>query len=300
MRKRIIADSILLFVTFVWGVTFVIVQDAIIIMPVFAFLSVRFLLAGALLFLPVLFISSQRKALFDRNIWRVGGMLGFWLFAGYALQTIGLLYTTPGKAGFITGLYVVMVPILSIFVLRSMPSKFAWLGVVAATVGLFLLAYNRSGGVNIGDVLEFFCAVSFTVQIVFVGKHTQRFASLPITAIQITIVGVLSLVAGLVTHVDLGTSLHALTNTTVINAVWINVLLATVLAYIAQMAFQKFTTATRTALVFSMEPVFAALSAYVLIRETMTPSALVGAALILAGMLVAEFGGGEHAVRDST
>ena len=297
MLKRIFADSVLLLVTFVWGATFVLVQDAVETIPVLSFLAIRFLLSGLLIFMIVFAIPSLRRALADVKLWRTGSVLGLWLFAGYVFQTVGLLYTSPGKAGFITGLNVVLVPIFSIFILHHLPTRFAWLGVTLAAVGLFLLTFGHAGGINLGDVLEFFCAISFAMQIVLVGKHTNQFAALPMTAVQITAVGLLSLIAGLITHVSFTTSLHSLSNWTVINALWICILFATVLAYFAQMAFQKFTTATRTALVFSMEPVFAALAAFVLIHEVMTVPALIGSALILAGMLVAEIGGQEKNTR---
>ena len=299
LLKRIFADGVLLMVTFVWGVTFVLVQDAIQSMPVFSFLAIRFLISGMLLFLPVLVIPSLRRTLANVKMWIVGGVLGFWLFVGYAFQTLGLLYTSPGKAGFITGLYVILVPVFSIFILRHMPTRFAWLGVALAAVGLFFLTFDHTGHLNLGDVFEFFCAISFALQIVYVGKHTQQFAALPMTAIQITLVGLLSLITGAATHVNFTSSLHALTNWTVINALWICILLATVLAYLAQMVFQKFTTATRTALVFSMEPVFAALSAFIMIHEIMTPLAMVGSGLILVGMVVAELGGQEKVLQQT-
>ncbi len=300
MIKRILADSVLLIVALVWGATFVLVQDAIRQIPVFSFLAIRFFVSGILLFIPVLIVPTLRKTLSDHQMWKAAGWMGFWLFAGYALQTIGLLYTSPGKAGFITGLNVVLVPVFSIFVLRHLPTRWAWIGVALATIGLFFLTFDHAGSFNIGDMMEFLCAISFAMQIVVVGKHANQFASLPMTAIQITLVGLLSIIAGLITRVNITQSFHSLTNVTVINALWICILLATLLAYLVQMVFQKFTTATRTALVFSMEPVFAALSAYILIHEVMTPLALVGSALILIGMLVAELGGQEKAIHQST
>lgn len=296
MGKRLGADLVLVFVTLIWGATFVLVQQAIEAIPVFSFLAIRFLASGLLLFIPVLFMPSLRRSVKTASIWKAGAIMGFWLFAGYALQTIGLLYTTPGKAGFITGLSVVLVPLFAILFLRQIPARLVWAGVGLATVGLFLLTFNHSGNINIGDVLEFFCAISFAMQIVMVGKYATKHAALPLTAIQITFVGLLSILAAIISHANFSVTMQSLLSPTVILALVVCSLLATVLAYFAQIAFQKFTTPTRTALIFSLEPVFAAVSAFVLIGEIMTYSAILGSVLILAGMVVAEFGGREKAL----
>lgn len=296
MGKRLGADLVLVFVTLIWGATFVLVQQAIEAIPVFSFLAIRFLASGLLLFIPVLFMPSLRRTVKTASIWKAGAIMGFWLFAGYALQTIGLLYTTPGKAGFITGLSVVLVPLFAILFLRQVPVRLVWAGVGLATVGLFLLTFNHSGNINIGDVLEFFCAISFAMQIVMVGKYATKHAALPLTAIQITFVGLLSILAAIISHANFSVTMQSLLSPTVILALVVCSLLATVLAYFAQIAFQKFTTPTRTALIFSLEPVFAAVSAFVLIGEIMTYSAILGSVLILAGMVVAEFGGREKAL----
>lgn len=296
MGKRLGADLVLVFVTLIWGATFVLVQQAIEAIPVFSFLAIRFLASGLLLFIPVLFMPSLRRTVKTASIWKAGAIMGFWLFAGYALQTIGLLYTTPGKAGFITGLSVVLVPLFAILFLRQIPARLVWAGVGLATVGLFLLTFNHSGNINIGDVLEFFCAISFAMQIVMVGKYATKHAALPLTAIQITFVGLLSILAAIISHANFSVTMQSLLSPTVILALVVCSLLATVLAYFAQIAFQKFTTPTRTALIFSLEPVFAAVSAFVLIGEIMTYSAILGSVLILAGMVVAEFGGREKAL----
>ncbi|MCY0875079.1 MAG: DMT family transporter [Firmicutes bacterium] len=294
MHKRYLADVALLAVTFVWGTTFVIVQDAIQVLPVFAFLALRFCIGGLILLTPVVSVPALRAQLRQRSLWLSGGFLGLWLFAGYALQTIGLLYTTPAKSGFITGLSVVLVPLFALLILKKRTSRAAWLGVAIATGGLFLLSQSKTGGINLGDVLTLLCAITFAVQIVYVGEYAPKYAALPLAAVQILTVGVLSILVTAFTRTPVGALQRELLTPTVLFALAITSLLATSVAYFAQMAFQKFTTPTRTALIFATEPVFAALASYLWTSDRLTMSAWVGCALILSGMLVAELGGAAH------
>lgn len=294
LHKRYLADVALLAVTFVWGTTFVIVQDAIQVLPVFAFLALRFCIGGLILLIPVVSVPALRAQLRQRSLWLSGGFLGLWLFAGYALQTIGLLYTTPAKSGFITGLSVVLVPLFALLILKKRTSRAAWLGVAIATGGLFLLSQSKTGGINLGDVLTLLCAITFAVQIVYVGEYAPKYAALPLAAVQILTVGVLSILVTAFTRTPVGALQRELLTPTVLFALAITSLLATSVAYFAQMAFQKFTTPTRTALIFATEPVFAALASYLWTSDRLTMSAWVGCALILSGMLVAELGGAAH------
>lgn len=295
MVKRYTADIILLLITFVWGATFVLVQDAIHLIPVFSFLAIRFTVAGLLMLFIALLYAPWRAA-FHRHLYIAGFIIGLWLFAGYAFQTLGLLYTSPATAGFITGLSVVLVPIFSIVLLKRKPPKVAWIGVSMAAIGLFLLAFGQSGTLNAGDLLELLCAVSFAMQIIAVGKYAPNYPALPLAAVEILTVGILSIFVLVFTHTPLAHPTTALLTPTVQWALWICILLATVIAYFAQTAFQKFTTPTRTALIFSMEPVFAAVATYLWTKQQLTKAELIGCGMILLGMLITELGGQDHTI----
>ncbi len=288
MKSRI-ADFTLLIVTFFWGSTFVIVQNAIRVFPVFDFLGVRFTVAGILMLVITISLPNVRKYLYSRSIWMAGFILAIWLFAGYAFQTVGLLYTSPAQSGFITGLSVVLVPIFGLILLRHRPSKGVLVGVLLATLGLFLLSYVRGQGLQFGDVLTFLCAIAFAIQIVFVGHYAKKYHPMPLAAIQIFFVGVLSLLTALLNHSapKLMTSLWL--QPAVISGLVITILFATIIAYFAQLIFQKYTSANHAALIFSAEPVFAALTAYFYAGDTLSLQSVVGCVLILAGMLIAEF-----------
>ena len=290
-NARVVADLSLLLVAFIWGLTFVMVQDAVRAYPVFAFLSARFLFA----FIGLLPILWWRRSYFRRAAgesrlsrqWLAGAIIGFFLFAGYGFQTWGLRFTTPAKAGFITGLSVVIVPILGVVFLRERPSRGMIAGVSLATAGLALLSLygaNLGGGVNPGDLLVLACAFSFGGHIFLTGRFAPRMNALTLTVMQIATVALLSAAASWLFEPRVpwppdGQPLFAAMFTGI---------LATALAFGIQTAAQRFTTATHTALIFAMEPVFAALSSYALIGERLGPPQLLGGALILAGMLAAE------------
>lgn len=290
MKRSIIADSALLFVTFIWGTTFVIVQNAIQSVPPLTYNAIRFTLAAAMLALIItLRYRDQWKALTFKNI-IAGSWIGIWLFAGYAFQTAGLLFTTSAKAGFITGLSVVLVPLLAVAMLKQRLSWTAWLGVASATAGLYLLSFSGTFSLNTGDVLVFFCAISFALQIILSGKYAPGISPLPLAFLQITAVAVLS-TAGAFLFEDFapGPVLFAkLAEPDVLWALLITAGPATTLAFWIQMVCQRHTSAARVALIFATEPVFAALTAVLVGGETLGGRAVAGCACILAGMLLAE------------
>ncbi|MEW9670814.1 DMT family transporter [Ammoniphilus sp. 3BR4] len=289
MKKSVLADLSLLVVAFVWGTTFVIVQNAISTLPPHAFNAIRFFLASGLLFvLLLLFFREQLQALSKRML-ASGIIIGVWLFGGYAFQTVGLLYTTSSKAGFITGLSIVLVPLFSLLLLKQRPKWPAVTGVLVATVGLYLLTLSDSLSLNKGDVLVFFCAICFALQIIFTGKYAPSYPAMALALIQIFTVSVLSAGASLLFE-NGQTFLNAevLFQNHVLWALFITAGPATALAFLAQTICQRFTTPTRVALIFAMEPVFAALAAFIWTEEVLGIKALSGCLLIFIGMILSE------------
>lgn len=289
MKRTIIADLGLLFVTFIWGTTFVLVQNAIDSLKPFSFNGIRFLAAAVILMLWLFLFEKKQLKLVDKKLIFSGIFIGFWLFSGYAAQTIGLQYTTSSKAGFITGLSVVLVPLFSLFLLKQSLNRNAVFGVIVATIGLFLLTLTDITGFNIGDVYVFICAISFAMHIIFTGKFTSQFPTLLLTVIQITTVSLLSIISSFFFE-DWKIIFH--TTILLSKQVWIALLItsvfATAIAFLVQTNFQKYTTTTRVALIFAMEPVFAAITGYFWAHDRLTYSALFGCVLISAGMIFAE------------
>jgi len=273
------ADALLLLVTLIWGSTFVLIKRSVAQFPVYAFLSLRFSLA--VLVLALLFRRRLRNL--NRSTAGAGLLIGLFLFSGYAFQTVGLRYTSASKAGFITGLSVVMVPILSAMLLRRRPEPLAILGVILATAGLALLTLGRDLTPARGDLIVFGCAVSFALHITAVSKYAPHTDALALTILQVGAVAILSTVASLLTErwpQPIPVSIYL--------AAAFTGVLATALAFAIQNSVQRFSTPTHTALIFAAEPVFAAVFGYLLADERLTRSGVVGCVLILLGMVVAE------------
>ncbi|WP_428908869.1 DMT family transporter [Niallia sp. Krafla_26] len=290
MRKTsLLADITLLFVALIWGTTFVVVQNAIAFLEPITFNAVRFSIATILLLSWLLIFQRNQLKTCSYKLIIAGILIGFWLFVGYATQTLGLLFTTSSKAGFITGLSVVLVPLLSFILFKYKPSKGAVLGILIATIGLYLLTMTDSVSLNVGDGLVFICAIGFALQIVYTGKYSSKFPTLLLTIVQIATVTILSIIgAFLFEDWQLALEPSIIFDNEVIVALFITSVFATALAFLAQTAVQKFTTSTRVALIFAMEPVFAAITGYIGANDRLSYSAIVGCVLIFAGMIFAE------------
>ncbi|WP_026581143.1 DMT family transporter [Bacillus sp. J33] len=288
-RSTIFADVSLLLVAFVWGSTFVLVQSAIAFLEPFSFNGVRFFLAALLLGGWLVLFEKKQLVQMNKKLLASGVIMGLFLFVGYAFQTAGLLYTTSSKAGFITGLSVVMVPVFSFMLLKVKPGMNAITGVSVATAGLYLLTMTDKVSLNIGDALVFVCAVGFALHIIFTGKYSSKYPALLLTVIQIATVAILSMVFALFTeNWQQAFQLEVLLKGNVLGALIVTSLFATAIAFFAQTTFQKYTTPTRVALIFAMEPVFAAATGFIWANERLSYSAVIGCLLIFAGMVFAE------------
>jgi len=277
--RQLWADLLLLLVTLIWGSTFVMVKDATASYPIFPFLTLRFGLAA----LALLLIGWRRLPSLGWKGVGAGVLIGLFLFSGYALQTFGLRYTSASKAGFITGLSVVIVPVLSTLLLRRRPTPGAFIGVCLATVGLALLTLDHDRSIAIGDLLVLGCALSFALHIVAVSAFAPRMDPLALTIIQVATV---TLASGTITLFtdrpwpQPGPSAWLAAGFTGV--------LATAVAFFAQTAMQRFTTPTHTALIFAGEPVFAALFGVLLAGDVITARGLAGGILIITGTVASE------------
>jgi drug/metabolite transporter (DMT)-like permease len=269
---------VLLAVTAVWGVTFVQVKDAVAIYPLFAFLTARFAIATATL-APV---AASRIRGLRREGTAAAALLGALLAAGYALQTAGLERTTVSSAGFVTGMYVVLTPVIAFAAFRLRVGRAAWVGVAVATAGLALLSGIRGGSLA-GDLLVLAGAAVYALQIVLMERYAPRFDPLGFTAVEM---GAAFVALGVVA-VALG-ELSLPRGWTVWSALLVTGIFASALAFLAQTWAQQRTSATRTALVFAAEPVFAALFGYTLAGDRLGPVGWAGCAVIMAGIVLAE------------
>ncbi|MGA2608609.1 MAG: DMT family transporter [Terriglobia bacterium] len=280
MSTRTKAEAFLVVVTAIWGCTFVVVKGALADASPLPFLAVRFMLAGLLL----LVILGRGQV--DRATILPGSILGLFLFAGYLFQTWGLIYTTPSKSAFLTGFSVILVPVIMMLSGFRMGSA-TLVGGVLGLFGIYLLvAPSGMAAVNRGDMLTLAGALSFAVHIVLVGHYTKKFSFLHLVPVQVLVVGLLSLGAlPFVPH----QTLH-LTGR-LVGAILVTAVLATGVAFSVQNWAQQYTPAAHTALIFALEPVFAALSSWLVIGEHFGGRVLLGSGLILAGMVISEIWG---------
>lgn len=268
----------LIAVTAVWGVTFVQVKDAVALYPLFAFLALRFAIASATLAVP----GTRRVRSLGRKGVGAGALLGLLLGAGYALQTAGLERTTVSSTGFVTGMYVVLTPLIALLLLRTAVGAAGWAGVALATVGLALLAGVQGGSVG-GNLLVLAGAAVYSIQIVLMERFAPRY-----DAVAFTFVEMVAACLGLLVVALARNELEVPHGWTVWGALLVTGVFASALAFLVQTWAQRRTSATRTALAFAMEPVFAAIFGVTLAGDRLGAAGWAGCALIMAGIVVAE------------
>jgi drug/metabolite transporter (DMT)-like permease len=268
----------LVLVTAVWGVTFVQVKDAVALYPLFAFLAVRFWIATLTLAVPGL----PRVRSLGRPGFVGGAFLGLLLAAGYTLQTAGLERTTVSSTGFITGMYVVLTPLIALVLVRSRIGLPVWGGVALSTIGLAMLSGIHAGSVT-GDLLVLAAAAVYSLQIVLMERYAPRYDAVAFTFVEMLAAGVaLGVVA-----VALG-DLHLPHGWTVWGALLVTGVFASALAFLVQTWAQRRTSATRTALAFTMEPAWTAFFGYTLAGDRLGLLGWGGCAVIMAGIVLAE------------
>jgi drug/metabolite transporter (DMT)-like permease len=299
VSTRLKADLSLAFCTAIWGATFLVVQDALRDASVLAFIALRFALGGALM--GMIFRADLRRL--NRAEVRAGVLIGLFLFLGYAFQTNGLRFTTPSKAGFINGTGVVLVPVLLAVFWRKTINAWVWAGAVATFVGLYLMSVpaGASGwsALNVGDVLVFIAAIIWALHIILVAKYSPRHSIGALSFLQVATTAVLAAVAMPVFHA-LGWETMRMEWTG--GLVWrllVTAVGCTALGFSVQVWAQRHTTPTHIAILFTLEPVFAALTSYIVLHERLGPRALSGGGLILAGILIAELLGPAQAAAES-
>lgn len=282
------ADLLLLIVAAIWGATFPLVKNATDLtaggVPTYWFLAARFTLA-TLILAPLLW---RRRARLKPATWAAGALLGLLLFLGYAFQTIGMGFTTSSKAGFITGLGVVLVPGIAFVWLKIRPKPLVLLGVGLALVGLGFLSLDGMSALSWGDFLVLLGAVAFALHMVGISRFGETHDTTLLATIQIATAALLSW------GMHLGTESRPTQVDwwggagNVIVAVLICGLLATALAFLLMNVLQPFTTPAHASLIYTTEPIWGAVFSFLLLGERLTMTGYLGALLIVGGMVVAE------------
>jgi drug/metabolite transporter (DMT)-like permease len=275
----------------------VVVKEALEHASVFAFMALRFLLAT----LVMAGIYARALPRFTRaEIW-AGAQIGFFMFTGYVFQTVGLRFTTPSKAAFITGFGIVLVPLFLALFWRRRINAWVWAGAIGALGGLYFLSVPPEGfaAMNRGDILVVGCAVMFTFHIIFVGFYSPGHSVAALSFVQVATTAVLSILSLPLLAATQWEPPRVTWNASFVAAVLITAVGATAIAFTVQVWAQKYTTPTHTAILFSLEPVFAALTSFLVLGEGLGGRALFGAVLIFAGILLAELKGPTQATPES-
>lgn len=289
MSLRFKSHCALLTCSFLWGVTFVVVKDAVADISVFAYLAARFVLGA----LPLIWIYREDLRKLTRDETWAGLQIGVFMFGGYAFQTAGIARTTPSKAAFITGVSVVLVPVFLGAIWRRRISAWAWGGAAASFVGLYYLTVPKEGlaDLNRGDLLVLACAVFYAFQIIYIARYSGKYSQGAMSCLQVGLTGALSAVAVPLMSLTRWEPFFARFTFQMVFGVLVTAIFTTAIAYPLLVWGQRHTTATNTALILTTEPVFAALTSYLLLGERLGARATVGAALILAGIIAGELKG---------
>jgi drug/metabolite transporter (DMT)-like permease len=273
------ADALLLISAVIWGTTFVAQRNGMDHVEPFTFNAARFLL-GAMILLP-LALKRPLQNTFSKTC-QIGVFLGFILFIGAALQQIGIVYTTAGKAGFITGLYVIIVPFMGLF-LSLHVSRNAWIGAILATVGLYFLSIRGDLTFSQGDLFVFVGAFFWALHILVIGRVAQHHNAFHLAIIQFAICALCSIIAALFTETIALPNLQGAFFPIAYSGIF-----SAAIAFTLQIHAQKNTPETHAAIIFSLEAVFAALAGWAFLNEVLNLREFFGCGLMLAGMLAAQ------------
>ncbi len=290
-NKRLGADMLLLLTAAIWGFAFVAQRVGSQYVGALTFNGIRFAL-GSISLIPLIVYFDKRKkrdGINENNNYvstkrsiLYGVLAGIALYTGATLQQTGLIYTTAGKAGFITGLYIVLVPVMGIF-LKHKIDKSSWIGVAFAVVGLYLLSVNENFTIGYGDLLEVIGAVFWAAHILIIDYFSNKMDALKLSCIQFATCSILSLATALIFEkITISGISQALI------PILYGGFLSVGIAYTLQVVAQKNAKPSHAALILSMESVFGAIGGAVILRETMSARGYIGCALILGGIFVSQ------------
>lgn len=286
MKNKLRGILALMVATVIWGSAFIAQSVGMDHIGPMTFQAVRCALA-ALFLAPLTFLFSKDKTATAKSwrnpkLWKAGILCGSALFVAGGLQQIGLVYTSAGKAGFITAMYIVLVPVLGVF-LKKRPSPAAWLSVAVAVGGLYLLSCMGVSEVNKGDLLLLGCAVAFAVQITLIDRHAGNLDGIQLNCVQSLVCSLLSAVVMVLTEEpEMDNILQC----------WLPLSYAGILsmgvAYTLQIVGQRHLEPTPASLIMSLESVYAAVFGWLILKERMASHELLGCALVFGAVIISQ------------
>lgn len=286
MNKELRSSLLLLLTAMIWGFAFVAQRAGMEYLGAFTYNGIRFSL-GSLSLIPVIkvFAKPSNDNVDKENsklVIKYGVIAGCILFIGATLQQVGLLYTTAAKAGFITTLYIVIVPILGLF-LKQKSSASIWLGAIIATLGLYFLSIDENLTIGFGDLLQLIGAIFWAIHILVIGSFTSKVDSLKLSSMQFATCGILSfIVAFIFEDIQMANILKSAV------PILYGGFMSVGVAYTLQVVAQKNAKASHAAIAMSMESVFAAIGGILLLGEKLPARGVMGCILMLSGMLISQ------------
>ncbi|MCD8024807.1 MAG: DMT family transporter [Candidatus Gastranaerophilales bacterium] len=276
---RIRANFYLFITALIWGSTFVAQKSAMSVMGPFTFNGVRCLLGSIALFIIAIFVKSKNYKL--RPLIEGGVVAGLFLFMATTLQQTGITATTAGHAGFISSLYIVMVPVFSLFLGQKI-DKYVWFGVLMALFGLYLLSFDTGFSINRGDLIVLSSAIFYAFHIMWIGKYAKKTDAIRLSCIQFFLAGLFSLLLGIIFE---NTEYGAFSECAL--EIFISGVLSCAVAFTLQISAQKYVRPYIASLIMSLESVFAILAGYIFLHEILTVKELIGCFFMFAALFIA-------------
>ncbi len=277
------SDLILILTATIWGLAFVAQRIGMEYVGPFTFNGLRFVL-GSISLLPVIFL-TRKSTSWENNtgLVRSGTIAGIVLFFAISLQQVGLVYTTAGKAGFITGLYVVFVPIFAFLFKQGKTSTATWFGAILACIGMYLLSVTKNMDINKGDVLVLLSGICFAFHLIIIGKMTNKFNTTWLSLFQCVVCSILSLIVAAIFETFILSDILSITLPLIYGGVF-----SVGIAYSLQIYGQKNSLASHAAIILSLEAVVAALGGWIILNEVLSGRGIFGCTLMFAGMLISQ------------
>ncbi len=298
--KRYSGEGALLLTTLLWSATFVIIKESLVSVSPVVFVSLRFAIAS--LILSPFIIKAFKKI--DKELLMTGLFLSLFFFAGFATQTIGLKYTTATKSGFITGTFILFTPLFQYLIEKKLPKKENIYGIILIITGLLFLSSKGNtffniftelgGGFNIGDFLTLLSAISFALYLVYLDVVTKKYDYMPLVYMQILFTAVLGIVCAIFLSIIGFEQIKLSFNNQLLFAFFYTSIFATIITTYLQTRYQKTVTPTKAGIIFSFEPLLAALFAFFILDERISSFGYIGGAFIFSGLIITEILGNRN------
>lgn len=300
-KTQLKANTLLLLTAAIWGLAFVAQKVGAEHVGAFTFNGIRFAL-GSISLVPLILFFNKKKGKLDENSYesslkptiKAGIIAGCALFIATSLQQMGVMGTTAGKAGFITGLYMVIVPLLGLF-LKQKVNKSTWIGIVIAVIGLYLLSINEDFSISKGDLLVLIGTVGWAVHILLIDSFTKKIDPIKLSSIQFATCSILSLVMAIIFE-----DINMVDISAAIVPILYGGLLSVGVAYTLQVVAQKNAKPSHAAILLSMESVFGAIGGAMFLGERIGTRGLVGCALIFIAIIISQLKPSMDGIRDIT